>query len=47
MSLALSIHTVVPVLFGIAGLLGTIGKWTGACWPLVLAGSIVWAVLGG
>lgn len=41
------VHHVVPLLFAIAGLLGTIGKWTQACWPLVLAGSVVWLVLGG
>lgn len=41
------VHHVVPLLFAVAGLLGTIGKWTQACWPLVLAASVVWLVVGG
>lgn len=42
--MTITIHHIVPV--GVAGLLGTVGKWTSACWPLVLAASIVWAIIG-
>lgn len=45
--MTITIHHAVPLLFGLAGLLGTVGgKWAAACWPLVLAGSIVWAIVG-
>ena len=46
MSFSLTIHSVVPALFVAAGLLGTIGKWTAACWPLVLAASVIWLLVG-
>lgn len=39
------VHHAAPILFGVAGLLGTVGKWTQACWPLVLAGSVIWLVV--
>ena len=44
--MTITIHAAVPLCFIAAGLLGTIGKWLQACWPLVLAGGIVWAIVG-
>lgn len=40
------IHHAPAVLIAAAGLLGTIGKWTQACWPLMLAAGVIMFVIG-